>query len=75
MKLKRLIFKVTVAALAVLSVAAALLLYYNHRRVGRTIDSYHGVLVYDNGLLFFRSHGRNYSSDGYYRTCAALFAS
>lgn len=41
-------------------------LFYNGQRVGKAIDSYRGVTVYDNGLLFFRSYGKNYSSDGYY---------
>ncbi len=39
---------------------------WNHSRVGTELDSYRGVQVYDNGLLFFGSHGRNYSPDGYY---------
>ena len=30
------------------------------------LDSYRGVPVYDNGLLYFRNHGKNYSKDGYY---------
>jgi surface antigen len=41
-------------------------LFINHRQVGRVLDDYRGVAVYDNGLLFFRSHGRHYSADGYY---------
>lgn len=28
---------------------------YNQGRVGKVLDSYRGVPVYDNGLLFFRS--------------------
>jgi len=42
------------------------LLIYNHRRVGTVLDSYRGVPVYDNGLLFFRGHGKNYAQDGDY---------
>ena len=50
----------------VLGVGVAAVLWGNHRRVGRALDSYRGVAVYDNGLLFFRSYGRHYSADGYY---------
>jgi hypothetical protein len=42
------------------------LLVYNYRCVGKVLDSYRDVPVYDNGLLFFRSHGKNYAPDGYY---------
>lgn len=42
------------------------LLVWNGLRVGRTLDSYGGVPVFDNGLLFFRSYGKNYAPDGYY---------
>lgn len=34
--------------------------------VGRELDRYRDVPVYDNGILFFRSHGRHYSAEGYY---------
>lgn len=34
--------------------------------VGTGIDSYRGVTIYDNGPLIEKSHGRNYSADGYY---------
>lgn len=47
------------------AVLIAVLLWDRHA-VGRRIDSYKGVEVYDNGLLFFRSCGKNYSADGYY---------
>ena len=40
---------------ATMGVATALLFSYNSRRVGRVLDSYKGVPVYDNGLLFFLS--------------------
>jgi surface antigen len=49
-----------------LGVALAAGFWVNHRRVGRVLDSYRSVPVYDNGLLFFRSYGRRYSPDGYY---------
>jgi surface antigen len=50
----------------VLGVVLAAGLWANQRRVGRVLDTYRGVPVYDNGLLFFRSYGRHYSADGYY---------
>jgi hypothetical protein len=42
------------------------LLVWDHSRVGRALDSYRGVSVYDNGLLYFRSYGKHYAPDGYY---------
>jgi hypothetical protein len=53
-------------SLAFISMVVLVLLFYNSRRVGKTIDSYQGVSVYDNGLLFFRSYGKNHGPDGYY---------
>jgi surface antigen len=47
-------------------VIVAAMLWLNHSRVGHVLDSYRGVPVYDNGLLYFRSYGRHYSADGYY---------
>jgi surface antigen len=64
--LKRIGFKVPAGVLLFIGVAAVLLLFWNHRRVGRVLDSYRGVPVYDNGLLFFRGYGKNYSAGGYY---------
>lgn len=34
--------------------------------IGKEIDSYKGVPVYFNGTRYSESHGKNYSSDGYY---------
>lgn len=34
--------------------------------IGRKIDSYMDVPVYYNGLIFYKSYGKNYSKDGYY---------
>ena len=48
------------------SAALFILLVWNSRRVGKVLDSYHGVAVYDNGLIFFRSYGKHYSPNGYY---------
>lgn len=52
-------------ALSLMS-ALAILIFWNSRKVGRVLDSYKGVPVYDNGLIFFQSYGKNYSADGYY---------
>ncbi len=46
--------------------AVLVVVWWDARQVGRQLDQYHGVPVYDNGLLFFRSHGRHYSAEGYY---------
>ncbi len=48
------------------SVLAVLLVWANDRRIGRVLDTYRGINVYDNGLLFFRGYGRHYAPDGYY---------
>jgi hypothetical protein len=50
----------------VMALGVAVLLVWSASRVGRVLDSYRGVPVYDNGLLFFQSHGKHYSADGYY---------
>jgi hypothetical protein len=55
-----------VVAAVLLGAAGVAVLWVNHRQVGRVLDSYRGVSVYDNGLLFFRSYGRHYGADGYY---------
>lgn len=51
---------------AVFAIAILILFLWNVQKVGKVQDSYRGVPVYDNGLLFFRSYGKNYSGDGYY---------
>ena len=58
--------KLCVGLFVLLSLTISALLYCSGQRVGKTIDSHRGVSVYDNGLLFFRSYGKNYSQDGYY---------
>lgn len=58
--------KIAAGLLALLSASVATIFYANALRVGKVIDRYRDVPVYDNGLLFFRSHGKNYSEDGYY---------
>jgi hypothetical protein len=50
----------------VFALGMTILLVWSASRVGRELDSYRGIPVYDNGLLFFQSHGKNYSADGYY---------
>lgn len=46
---------------AILSIAATV-----ESRVGRKLDSYRKVAVYDNGLIYSQSHGRHHAADGYY---------
>ena len=55
-----------VGGVVTLCIALAALVVYNQHRVGKVLDSYRGVPVYDNGLFFFRSYGKHYSQDGYY---------
>ena len=59
-------FKFLIASLCLFGVALVVLILWSNSRIGRPLDSYRGVPVYDNGLLFFRSYGKNYSKDGYY---------
>jgi hypothetical protein len=54
------------AAAILLGLFLAAGLWINCRHVGRELDRYRGIPVYDNGLVFSRSHGRHYSPDGYY---------
>lgn len=51
---------------AFLATATAALLLWNNSRVGKVLDAYRNVPVYDNGLLYFRSYGKHYAQDGYY---------
>ena len=50
----------------ILLTATAVLFIWNAQKVGKTLDSYRDVPVYDNGLLFFRSYGKHYATNGYY---------
>jgi hypothetical protein len=61
-RLKIAVWLVVLSALIV----AGLLWIWNSQRIGRGLDRHQGVLVYDNGLLFFQSHGKHFSPDGYY---------
>ena len=63
--MKRPLHKFLIVGLLAASGVAALL-FWNAQKVGRELDVYRGVSVYDNGVLFFRSYGKNYSPDGYY---------
>ena len=58
--------KSTLLLIAIPGLIALGVLSYNSFRVGKVIDSYRSVNVYDNGLLYFRSHGKHYGPDGYY---------
>ena len=49
-----------------LFILAVLIVITDDLLIGRKIDSYEGVDVYYNGLIFFLIHGSHYSSDGYY---------
>ncbi len=46
--------------------AVATVLTWDAVTVGRPLDAYRGVTVFDNGLLFFRGRGRHVSPEGYY---------
>lgn len=46
--------------------AIAALLIWNNAKLGKVLDTYRGVPVYDNGILFFRSYSKHYAQDGYY---------
>ncbi len=61
-RIKRIALTVALVLAAVLSG----LWLANAWMVGRPLDSYRGVQVFDNGLVYFRAHGRNYARDGYY---------
>ncbi len=49
-----------------IAILALVLLTANTWLVGRSLDSYRNIEVFDNGLLYFRAYGRHYSSNGYY---------
>lgn len=51
---------------SILAGVIIVLLFCDSRKIGKELDSYRGVPVYNNGLLFFRSYGKNYSTNGYY---------
>ena len=39
---------------------------WNHKEIGTIMDTYQGVPVFENGLNYTQSYGKNYSKDGYY---------
>lgn len=39
---------------------------WNQKEIGTVLDTYQGVPVYENGLNYTQSYGKNYSKDGYY---------
>jgi surface antigen len=41
-------------------------LTWAEQSVGRKLDEFRGVAVYDNGPLIAKSHGRHFGGDGYY---------
>ena len=58
--------KPVLVSLAILCLAGVGVFCYNASRVGKVLDSYRSVSVYDNGLLYFRSYGKHYAQDGFY---------
>lgn len=64
--MKRPGLKIIIAFALTILVLTGLLWACNSQRIGRELDSYRGVTVYDNGLLFFKSYGKHYSTNGYY---------
>lgn len=57
---------ITLSVTGLLALLALVLVTVNTWLVGRSLDSYRNIQVYDNGLLYFRAYGRHFSSDGYY---------
>ncbi|HBI03286.1 MAG TPA: CHAP domain-containing protein, partial [Paenibacillaceae bacterium] len=39
---------------------------WNQQEIGSVIDEYKGVSVFENGLNYTQSHGKNFNPDGYY---------
>lgn len=58
-------YKIGLAIVLIAALAASAIMH-NTLRVGKKIDSYKGVAVFYNGKDNYKSHGNNYSSDGYY---------
>lgn len=55
-RLKRRSVWIVAGALGSAIALAVVLVWANDRRVGRVLDTYRGVNVNDNGLVFFRSY-------------------
>jgi hypothetical protein len=60
------LWKKAAIALAGAALIAFVFVLRAGRDVGVEIDRYKGVVVYDNGPLVFKAHGRHYSPAGYY---------
>lgn len=58
--------KVFAIFLATLFLGLGLFYIREMSKIGTEVDSYKGVPVYYNGLLYTRSYGKHYSIDGYY---------
>ncbi len=52
--------------LVVLIGGAGFFLYSDNKKIGNEEDSYKGVPVYYNGIVYTKSYGKHYSTDGYY---------
>lgn len=64
LKKRKKIIIITVSAVLICAIAAFYMI--DSARVGIELDRYKNVAVYDNGMIFIRSNGKNYSEDGYY---------
>jgi len=47
-------------------ICTAALFLYDYTQIGKELDSYKGVAIYYNGIIYTQSHGRNYTLSGYY---------
>jgi surface antigen len=65
-KMKKNFIVAVVIIVAVVLTGLALFYFLDSRKIGKKIDSYKGVDVYYNGLIYTKTFGKNYSKDGYY---------
>lgn len=50
-----------------ISIFGGLMYFYKvTREVGKVVDEYKGVPVYNNGIVYQEDYGRNFNDDGYY---------
>lgn len=62
---KRLFIGIAIFILIILT-GKLIFSYFEHKEIGREIDSYKGVPVFYNGMEYTNSYGKNFSKDGYY---------
>lgn len=58
--------RIGIILLLIMVVGGGIFLYCDSTKVGEEIDSYKGVPVYYNGVIFTKSYGKHFSKDGYY---------